>query len=188
MNLLALAITFPTPFGSRCSWRHRGKTSATTSSSKIMKMPSHSRSTVTYPPGQNPGTSTFVMFGGRTELDGAHHHPSLSHITVVGRFFTKPLQGNLFRRFKAVVLGHAHVDTLRKTMTESSEERVEDRQPDSADGPAQGYATGTSASSSTKATYAGVENRPSQQELSQNARTRNKILARNDSLARIPLI
>jgi hypothetical protein len=39
-----------------------------------------------------------------------------------------------------------------------------------------------------KATYADVENRPSQQGLSQNARTRNKILARNDSLARIPLI
>jgi hypothetical protein len=60
LNLLVLAITFPTPFGSRCSWRHRGKTSATMSLSKIMKMSSHSR--------RNAGTSTFVMFGGRTEL------------------------------------------------------------------------------------------------------------------------
>jgi hypothetical protein len=61
-------------------------------------------------------------------------------------------------------------------MIESSEERVDDRQPDSADGPAQEYGTGTSESSSTKATYADVENRPSQQGLSQNASTRNKIL------------
>jgi hypothetical protein len=67
----------------------------------------------------------------------------------------------------AVVLGHAHVDTLRKTMTESSEESVKDRQPDSADCPAQGYGTGNSASFSTKAIYAEVEKRPSQQEFSQ---------------------
>ncbi len=76
---------------------------------------------------------------------------------MLADFFTKPLKGNLFRRFKAVVLGHAHVDTLRETMAESPEERVEDRRPDSADGPAQGYGTGTSASCSTKATYADVE-------------------------------
>jgi hypothetical protein len=82
-------------------------------------------------------------------------------------FFTKPLQGNLFRRFMAVVLGHAHVDTLHKTMTESSEERVKDRRPDSADCPAQGYGTGKSASFSTKAIYADVEKRESQQEFSQ---------------------
>jgi hypothetical protein len=86
--------------------------------------------------------------------NGAHQHSSLSHITDIARFFTKPLQGNLSRRFIAAVLvGHAHVDTLRKTM--------------SADCPAQGYGTGKSASFSTKAIYADVEKRPSQQEFSQ---------------------
>jgi hypothetical protein len=41
-------------------------------------------------------------------------------------FFTKPLQGYLFHRFKAVVLGHAHVDSLHDLITHSLEERVEE--------------------------------------------------------------
>ena len=31
---------------------------------------------------------------------------------MLADFFTKPLQGHLFRKFKAVLLGHAHVDWL----------------------------------------------------------------------------
>jgi hypothetical protein len=45
---------------------------------------------------------------------------------MLADFFTKPLQGNLFRRFKAVVLGHKHVDTLQDITPESLEERVGD--------------------------------------------------------------
>jgi hypothetical protein len=44
----------------------------------------------------------------------------------VRRFFTKPLQGSLYRKFRDVILGYAHVDTL--TMVDpstSAEERVE---------------------------------------------------------------
>jgi Reverse transcriptase (RNA-dependent DNA polymerase) len=45
---------------------------------------------------------------------------------MLADFFTKPLQGSLFRRFKAVVLGHQHVDTLQDIIPDSLEERVED--------------------------------------------------------------
>ena len=37
------------------------------------------------------------------------HCPTLQ---MIGDFFTKPLQGNLFHKFRDVILGHAHVDTL----------------------------------------------------------------------------
>jgi hypothetical protein len=42
---------------------------------------------------------------------------------MLADFFTKPLQGNLFRKFRAVLLGEAHVSTLKKPLT-PSEERV----------------------------------------------------------------
>jgi hypothetical protein len=45
---------------------------------------------------------------------------------MLADFFTKPLQGYLFHRFKAVVLGHAHVDSLHDLITHSLEERVEE--------------------------------------------------------------
>jgi hypothetical protein len=45
---------------------------------------------------------------------------------MLADFFTKPLQGSLFRKFRAVLLGHAHVDTLSARPGPSSpEERVE---------------------------------------------------------------
>jgi hypothetical protein len=49
---------------------------------------------------------------------------------MLADFFTKPLQGNLFRRFKAVVLGQQHVNTLHDTIAQPLEERVEDRRSD----------------------------------------------------------
>jgi hypothetical protein len=39
-------------------------------------------------------------------------------------FFTKPLQGNLFRRLREVVMGRAHVDTLKDITSAKSQERV----------------------------------------------------------------
>jgi hypothetical protein len=47
---------------------------------------------------------------------------------MLADFFTKPLQGHLFRFFKAVVLGHRHVDTLSDPITEPLGECVEDDQ------------------------------------------------------------
>ncbi|CAJ1957919.1 unnamed protein product [Cylindrotheca closterium] len=39
-------------------------------------------------------------------------------------FFTKPLQGNLFRKLRDVVLGYKHIDSLFQTEESSSQERV----------------------------------------------------------------
>ena len=43
---------------------------------------------------------------------------------MLADFFTKPLQGNLFRRFRDVILGYSHVDTLKRDITTQLEERV----------------------------------------------------------------
>ena len=44
---------------------------------------------------------------------------------MLADFFTKPLNGALFQRFKAVIMGHAHISTLLS----SSKERVENLEP-----------------------------------------------------------
>ncbi len=44
---------------------------------------------------------------------------------MLADFFTKPLQGNLFRKFREVILGHKHIDSLKMTPTIPSQERVE---------------------------------------------------------------
>jgi KUP system potassium uptake protein len=44
---------------------------------------------------------------------------------MLANFFTKLLQGSLFRKFRAVLLGHCHVNTLTKSPLPPSEERVE---------------------------------------------------------------
>ncbi len=56
------------------------------------------------------------------------HCPTLA---MLADFFTKPLQGTLFRNFKAVLLGHAHVDTLVLNPMAPVEERVGDRRSES---------------------------------------------------------
>ena len=45
---------------------------------------------------------------------------------MIADFFTKPLQGALFRKFRDIILGYKHIDELN-TIDEkpSSEERVE---------------------------------------------------------------
>ena len=44
---------------------------------------------------------------------------------MLANLFTKPLQGSLFRKFRDVLLGHCHVNTLIKSPLSPSEERVE---------------------------------------------------------------
>jgi hypothetical protein len=44
---------------------------------------------------------------------------------MLADFFTKPLQGSLFRKFREVIMGHKHIDSLKRTTTTTSQERVE---------------------------------------------------------------
>ena len=44
---------------------------------------------------------------------------------MIADFFTKPLQGNLFRKFRDVVMGYKHISSLHASEEESlSQERV----------------------------------------------------------------
>ena len=47
---------------------------------------------------------------------------------MLGDFFTKPLQGSLFRKFRDAILGYSHVDSLKDDSTMPTEERVGDQQ------------------------------------------------------------
>ena len=52
---------------------------------------------------------------------------------MLADFFTKPLQGALFLKFKRVLMGLAHVDTLSFTPSTTTEERVERNEKDTKD-------------------------------------------------------
>ena len=43
---------------------------------------------------------------------------------MLADFFTKPLQGSLFRKFRSVLLGHDHISSLRDPGPSHTEERV----------------------------------------------------------------
>jgi hypothetical protein len=43
---------------------------------------------------------------------------------MLADFLTKPLQGYLFRKFKSMLLGHAHVNTLEEPPMVPSQEHV----------------------------------------------------------------
>jgi hypothetical protein len=43
---------------------------------------------------------------------------------MLADFFTKPLQGGLFEKFRRVLMGHAHIDTLLPSSLTPTEERV----------------------------------------------------------------
>jgi hypothetical protein len=47
---------------------------------------------------------------------------------MLADFFTKPLQGALFRKFRSILLGYTHIDTLSLSPSahESIAERVEE--------------------------------------------------------------
>jgi hypothetical protein len=63
----------------------------------------------------------------KSEDISVRHCPTLQ---MLADFFTKPLQGNLFRRFRDVVLGRCHTDTLASVNDGSFEERVGSMQSD----------------------------------------------------------
>jgi hypothetical protein len=43
---------------------------------------------------------------------------------MLADFFTKPLQGNLFRRLREVIIGRKHIDALKEFTSAKSQERV----------------------------------------------------------------
>ena len=43
---------------------------------------------------------------------------------MLGDFFTKPVQGNLFRKFKDAIMGRTHVKDLQDLTRSPTEERV----------------------------------------------------------------
>jgi hypothetical protein len=61
----------------------------------------------------------------RTRAHGIQirHCPTLS---MLADFFTKPLQGTLFVKFRDVILGHKHIDSLPSVPMPTIEERVGD--------------------------------------------------------------
>ena len=126
------------------------------------------------------------------------HCPTLQ---MLADFFTEPLQGTLFKKFKALLLGHQHIDTLGAAIAEPLEERVGDKRPGSRDDTVREYNTGTGVSPvptsklETKATYADVVKRadPNYADVVKradpnSAGRRNTILSSAHSLERIPLI
>jgi len=43
---------------------------------------------------------------------------------MLADFFIKPLQGSPFKKFRAVIMGHTHISTLKGTPVAPSQERV----------------------------------------------------------------
>ena len=80
-------------------------------------------------------------------------------LEMVGDFFTKPLQGNLFRKFRDVILGYKHVSSLATYLPTPDEERVgrrgnEQKEDRSVDGQATASAQGRISSDRAKSTSA----------------------------------
>ena len=81
---------------------------------------------------------------------------------MLADFFTKPLQGSLFRKFREVILGHQHINTLKPSAPSPSQERV--GEPIIRNG-AGGQKTDVRTQQSTRATYAHRQEKAKQHEL-----------------------
>ncbi len=89
---------------------------------------------------------------------------------MLADFFTKPLQGSLFRKFRAVIMGHEHIDSLRETKPSPSQERVgevtkPEQMRNGADGQTEHVRTDVEAGAPLKLSYAdmvkiGNQNKP----------------------------
>jgi hypothetical protein len=80
---------------------------------------------------------------------------------MLADFFTKPLQGSLFRKFREVILGHKHIDSLKQSKPTPSQERVgrnilQEIMRNGADG----QKTDVRGQAPTKATYADITRMP----------------------------
>jgi hypothetical protein len=77
------------------------------------------------------------------------HNVTITHCptnAMLADFFTKPLQGAQFKKYRAVLLGHEHISTLTATTKQPPGERVENQNCDSR---TSGFATNPSSTSST---------------------------------------
>ena len=91
---------------------------------------------------------------------------------MLADFFTKPLQGSLFRKFRSVLLGHAHVNTLRDHDSQkANEEHVgsENCKP-----PAPGFGTTVPPGSGLTRTSSGVTNAGANASAGSNINTGSK--------------
>jgi hypothetical protein len=76
---------------------------------------------------------------------------------MLADFFTKPLQGSLFRKFRDVIMGHKHIDSLKETVPTPSQERVgEDNILDNVRNGANKRRADTSDRKPVKNTYANI--------------------------------
>ena len=80
---------------------------------------------------------------------------------MLADFFTKPLQGSLFRKFREVILGRKHIDSLKQSKPTPSQERVgrnilQEIMRNGADG----QNTDVRPQTPTKATYADIGKLP----------------------------
>jgi len=125
-TLSVQVIIYLTLSGPGCFWPNKGTSLPKTFFTKITRALFDLRRMVEPPAGRSPGTSTFCYFfmQDRFESEGISvvYCPTDE---MLANFFTKPLQGSLFRKFRAVLLGHCHVNTLTKSPLPPSEERVE---------------------------------------------------------------
>ena len=69
----------------------------------------------------------FIKERTTTEDITIRHCPTLE---MLADFFTKPLQGALFRKFRDVILGYKHINTLTEPVDTVAQERVEERPTD----------------------------------------------------------
>ena len=90
---------------------------------------------------------------------------------MLADFFTKPLQGSLFEKFRSVIMGEAHISTLRRPSLAPGKERVGNQGTETTDNvkdrvvvsDANGQASGVVTTSQGKATYASVLKQPARQ-------------------------
>jgi hypothetical protein len=76
---------------------------------------------------------------------------------MLADFFTKPLQGSLFRKFREVVMGHKHIDSLKQTPPTPPQERVgEDKLSEDIRNGVDGLRTDQKPSEPDKRTYADI--------------------------------
>lgn len=88
----------------------------------------------------------------RTASEGItiRHCPTLE---MLADFFTKPLQGALFRKFRDVILGYKHTSSLTALIDSAAQERVGERP---ADGDSAASQTGKDSARDSKRSWADV--------------------------------
>jgi hypothetical protein len=109
------------------------------------------------------------------------HCPTLQMLADFLPNYCRPF---LFKKFRAVVLGHAHIDTLNAAIAEPIEKRVGKGQPSTRDTSLQAY--GTVAHGTKYASWSDVVKRKVRDEVKMHLSNPNNV-SRDHSLKTIPL-